>query len=120
MKKCPYFMKNKDWYNKNKLEGKTNFDLTKLGWAVPEVVKSYMEYYGIPREYIFKYATDYSLETEFRMQTADSIAKKMKARGSTDPKIDAAVCEFLNIDKFIAKEDKEAIDKIIAQKDSKK
>ena len=57
-----------------------------------------------------------SLECRLRIQKQ----KKMKARGSTDPKIDAAVCEFLNIDKFIAKEDKEAIDKIIAQKDSKK
>ncbi len=100
MKKCPYFMKNKDWYNKNKLEGKTNFDLTKLGWAVPEVVKSYMEYYGIPREYIFKYATDYSLETEFRMQTADSIAKKNESarlNGSKDRCSSLRIFEYRQI-----------------------
>lgn len=39
----PYFMKNKEWYYHDKKEWK--YKLTEEGKKIPEVVKSYKEYY---------------------------------------------------------------------------
>ncbi|MDE6550126.1 MAG: hypothetical protein K2M44_01325 [Clostridia bacterium] len=112
-----YFMKNKDWYYKTELGGKATFKLTKLGMSIPEAVKSYMEYYDIPKEYLFNYAKDYSVDTESRKSITESIKKKMKSSGATDNEINEAVNELLNIDKLVSNEDKQAIDKIIANED---
>lgn len=94
-------MKNKTWYYKTELGGKVTFKLTELGISIPEVMKSYMEYYGILQEYLFKYSTDYSSESEFKKYSAEKIKVKMKSAGATDSEIKEAVDEFLNSDSLI-------------------
>ncbi len=53
-KKKPYFLKNKDWYFIEKdVLGYDTYSITKLGKSIPEVYKSYLEFYNIKSEDIF-------------------------------------------------------------------
>ena len=104
-KKRPFFMKNKAWYYKTKLGGKDTFQLTELGKSIPEVLKSYMEYYDIKQAALFEYASDYNLDTEFKLWGKEKISAKLKKKGATESEIKEAVDLFLNIDEIIAKED---------------
>lgn len=94
-------MKSKTWYYKTELGGKVTFKLTELGISIPKVMKSYMEYYGIPQEYLFKYSTDCNSESEFKTYPVEKIKAKMKSAGATDSEIEEAVDEFLNFDSLI-------------------
>lgn len=106
-KKRPFFMKNKAWYYKTKLGGKDTFQLTDLGKSIPEVLKSYMEYYGIKQEALFEYASDYNLDTEFKLWATDKISTKLKKKGATYEEVKEAVDLFVNIDEIVAKDDDE-------------
>ena len=106
-KKRPLFMKDKAWYYKTKLCGKDTFQLTELGKSIPEVLKSYMEYYHIKKEALFEYASDYNLDTEFQLWGKEKISTKLKNKGATDSEVEEAVDLFLNIDEIIKKEEDE-------------
>ncbi|MDE7159050.1 MAG: hypothetical protein K2N74_05690 [Clostridiales bacterium] len=100
-------MKNKEWYYKTKLGGKDTFQLTEKGKSIPEVLKSYLEYYNIKQEDLFQYASDYNLDTEFQLWAKERISTKLKNKGATESEIQEAVDLFLNIDDMIKKEDDE-------------
>ena len=106
-KKRPLFMKDKAWYYKTKLGGKDTYNLTEIGKSIPEVLKSYMEYYHIKQEALFDYASDYNLDTEFKLWATDKISAKLKEKGATDSEIKEAVDLFVNIDDIANKEDEE-------------
>ena len=106
-KKRPLFMKDKAWYYKTELCGKDTYNLTELGKSIPEVLKSYMEYYDIKQEALFDYASDYNLDTEFQLWATDKISAKLKKEGASESEIKEAVDLFVNIDDIIKNEDDE-------------
>ncbi len=80
MLKKPYFMKNKDWFYKTKLADTDTFNLTEIGKSIPEVFKSYKEYYNIKDEDLYEYGSD--LESEFKIWSTKTIRKKMQEHSS--------------------------------------
>ena len=87
----PYFLENKDWYYEvvtNKETGTTKCYLTDLGKSMPEVVKSYNEYYDIGNTYdpVFFNQAMKDAEKLFRA--------KLKAKGLSQIEIDKKVKEW--------------------------
>lgn len=104
-RKRPYFLKKKEWYVKTELAGRETYRLTEEGWRDQKAVQSYLEYYGIKREDIFQYTSDYDRERNFKNWGAAKIREKMKEKGAENAEIEEAVNLFVNIEKYMDGDD---------------
>lgn len=110
-KKRPYFLKNKDWYYIEKdVIGYDVYSITELGKSIPEVYKSYLEFYNIKTEDIFPNGgTD--VNSEFVLYATKRIRKNLKEKGYLEKDIDKYIYEFVHIEDLMSINDKHEAEK---------
>lgn len=114
-KKNPYFLKNKDWYFIEKdVLGYDTYSITKLGKSIPEVYKSYLEFYNIKSEDIFlNGGTD--VNSEFELKITNKIRNDLKAKGFSEREIEKYIYEFLHIEEIMSTKEKREAEQLFSE-----